>query len=278
MGGASVLFAVMAILVKSSVARLPGIEVAFFRFAVGVVGCLLAAPFVRIRVKNWPGLVMRGTFGGVAAISYFIALAHLPVGVATLLTYTSPVFTTMFAALFLEEALTFRMIIALTMTTSGVIMVVHGHAGAGSFGFGRWELVGVLSSVLSGAAVTTIRYVRRTDSSLPIFFSFCFISMIFTLPTTRIWLWPTPREWLLLLSMGGVSFVAQLLMTYALAWLAAGAAGILMQLTPVFALGFGVVLYGERAIGLALLGSALTFVGVSYGAVANRPTSSRASR
>ncbi len=278
MGAASALFAVMAILVKSAMFRLPPTEAAFFRFAVGIIGCALAAPLFPLRVHNWRGLILRGLFGGVAALSYFVALAHLPVGVATLLTYTSPVFTALFAALFLGETLSAGVIAALALTTSGVIMVVHGHAAPGHFGFGRWELLGVASSVLSGAAVTTIRYVRKTDNTISIFFFFCMAGLFFTLPTAGTWLMPNGAEWTALLCMGTVSLGAQLLMTYALAWLPAAAAGILMQLTPVFALLLGVVLFGERAVGLALAGSALTFVGVSWGAWSATTTFSRRKR
>jgi drug/metabolite transporter (DMT)-like permease len=43
-------------------------------------------------------------------------------------------------------------------------------------------------------------------------------------------------------------------------------AGIIGQLTPVAALGFGWPLYGERIGGVALVGAAVTVAGVSWGA------------
>ena len=73
------------------------------RFAVGVVVCAGAATRLRLRPNNRRGLFWRGVFGGAAVACYFVAIAHLTVGMATLLNYTSPVFTALFAWLFLDE-------------------------------------------------------------------------------------------------------------------------------------------------------------------------------
>jgi drug/metabolite transporter (DMT)-like permease len=83
---------------------------------------------------------------------YFLGIAHLPVGIATLLNYSAPVFTAMYAAAFLGEAITVPTLGALAMTSTGVVLVILGTAPAGSLGFGRWQLVAVLSAMLSGAA------------------------------------------------------------------------------------------------------------------------------
>ena len=126
-----------------------------------------------MRANNKLGLVMRGAYGGAAVLFYFIGIAHLPVGIATLLNYTAPVFTAIYAALFLGEAITRATLGALALTSVGVVMVMQGTAPAGSLAFGPWQLVGVLSAMLSGAAVATIREVRKTDGSWEIFTAFC---------------------------------------------------------------------------------------------------------
>ena len=85
----------------------PGREIAFVRFAVGLVACAASRRTrVRMRARNKLGLVMRGAYGGAAVLFYFLGIAHLPVGIATLLNYTAPVFTAIYAALFLGEAIT----------------------------------------------------------------------------------------------------------------------------------------------------------------------------
>lgn len=275
---AAVLFAVMAIVAKKAAARLPGPEVACVRFLVGLAAVGAVATRRRLRAHNWRGLFLRGAFGGAAVLCYFLAIEHLPVGFATLLNYTAPVFTALWAALFLREPIGGAAVGALAVTTAGVALVIVGQSGdapPGTYGFGPWQLVGVGSAILSGAAVATIREVRRTDGSWEIFASFCVVGAIVTgVPAATRWVTPTLPEWGWLFAVGSVSVVAQLLMTHALRDVRAAVAGIIMQLTPVAAIVLGALLFGERAHGLQIAGAAVTLVGVSWGGwIASAPPS-----
>lgn len=263
----AVLFAVMAAVAKRAAVRLPGPEIAFIRFSIGILAVALAATRVRLRARNWRGLFWRGAFGGAAVLFYFLAIEHLPVGMATLLNYTAPVFTAIWAALFLAEPLGLAAVGALALTTTGVALVITGSAPPGSLGFGAWQLVGLLSAGLSGAAVATIREVRKTDGSWEIFAAFCVVGALVTgIPAVPRWVAPTPAEWGYLVAVGLISVVAQIMMTWALRWLRAAVGGILLQITPVTTLALGFALYDERPATLALGGAAVTLLGVSLGA------------
>src|SRR5262245_59311901 len=146
---AALLFGVMAILAKGAAARLPGPEVAFVRFVIGILACVVAATRLRLRAHNWRGLFWRGAFGGAAVLCYFLAIAHLPVGMATLLNYTAPVFTALWAWLFLGERIGAGTLGALALTTGGVALVIVANAPPGTVALGPWQLVGILSSILS---------------------------------------------------------------------------------------------------------------------------------
>lgn len=275
MTAAALLFSVMALLAKATAARLPGTEVAFVRFVCGLGAVALASTRLKLRPHNWRGLFLRGLFGGAAVLCYFLAIEHLDVGLATLLNYTAPVFTVLWAWLFLGEQIGPATLLALVVTTTGVALVIVGRAPAGGTAFGVWQLVGVASSVLSGAAVATIREVRKTDGAWEIFGAFCVAGALFTgVPALRQWVAPTGGEWVLLAAMGVTAVAAQLLMTQALRDLPAAAAGVLFQLTPVATLVLGRVLYGERARAIAIVGAAVTLGGVSWGAwlAAARPS------
>jgi drug/metabolite transporter (DMT)-like permease len=264
---ASLLFAVMAVLTKKVANHLPGPEVAFIRFSVGMVACAIAATRFRLRAKNKIGLLLRGGFGGAAVLLYFLAIEHLQVGVATLLNYTAPVFAAVYAVAFLGELVTPATFGALGLTTIGVGLVLKGTAPPGSLGLGVWQWVGIASALLSGAAVATIREVRKTDGSWEVFAAFCVGGGLMTaLPTAASWITPNTLEWGALLAIGLLSVVAQLLLTYALRFVSAAGAGIIIQLTPVAALGLGWVLFDERMAGVAIVGAALTLAGVSWGA------------
>jgi drug/metabolite transporter (DMT)-like permease len=263
---AAILFAAMAVVAKRAARVLPGPEVAFVRFVIGILACVIAATRIRFRSRNKIGLLLRGGYGGAAVLLYFSAIAHLPVGVATLLNYTAPVFTAVYAAVFLGEAVRSATLGALVVTTLGVVLVITGMAPPGSMGFGLWQMVGVGSAMLSGAAVATIREVRKTDGSWEVFAAFCVGGALITSgPAIKGWVSPTSAEWEALVAVGLISVVAQLLMTYSLRYVRAAVAGIVAQLTPVAAITMGWLFLGERIAGLALLGAAVTLAGVSWG-------------
>jgi drug/metabolite transporter (DMT)-like permease len=263
---AAACFAVMALAAKLAAAELAGSQVAFLRFAFMLVPVLLLPGAVRkaLSFQRLDILFYRGVFGGVAVLLYFLAIEHVPVGIATLLNYSSPIFSVAFAALFLGEPVDRRLVLPLAAALTGVALVAGGGAGPGELlRFGVWEGAGLVSAVLSGAAVTAIRAARRTEGSWAIYGSFTVFGLLATAPFgVAGFRAPTPRQWLLLAVVGGCSVVAQLLMTYAYRWVTNLQAGVMSQLTVVLSLLFGALFLGDRLRPLQLLGCLLTLAGV----------------
>jgi drug/metabolite transporter (DMT)-like permease len=227
--------------------------------------------------SNYRALFLRGLFGGISVLLYFAAIAHLPVGVATILNSSWPGFVAIFAFLFLDEPLTLRAILSLLVTALGVALVVLGDArtgllagtsvmlGGGALFYG---LCGLLSAVFSAAAVTTVRSMRKSEGSWEIFFAFCLVGSLVTgIPGAAHFVLPTFQEALWLLAMGTCSAFAQMGMTYALRDVRAVNAGIILQLTPIATLLLGVVLFAERPTPLAWIGAILTLFGVTWGTI-----------
>jgi drug/metabolite transporter (DMT)-like permease len=269
MCASALLFAVMAAVAKLAAAAVPGAEVAFFRFSLGTLVCLSVHLRRGLKPVNKRGLLLRGLFGGCAVLCYFISIEHLPVGIATLLQYTAPAFTTLFAAAALGERPGLALLGALALTLGGVALLVIGQTPPGTgLVASRWELVGMLGAIFSGAAVATIRMVRQTDGAWEIFTAFNAGGALITLlPTVRRFVPPAqPRTALLLLAAAAISVVAQLGMTWSLRWLKASTGGILMQLTPVGALAIGAAAFGERIHPVAWAGACVALLGVSWGA------------
>jgi len=260
------LFGMMAFSAKIASGRLNGAQVAMIRFAIAILPFMLIGRFRRaaFTFQRIDLLLYRGLFGGVAVLFYFQAIAHIPVGVATLLNYTAPLFSGIFAAIFIGEPIRPRILLPLLVAFSGVALVVLAHAAPGErFGFGLWELVGLTSGVLSGAAVTAIRVARRTESSWSVYASFSLFGLLATAPMA-IWGWKTPtaREWIWLSAVGVFSIGAQLLMTYAFRWVETLIAGVVSQLAVIVSMILGAIWLGERITPAIALGSALTIGGV----------------
>ena len=269
--GAAVLFAVMAVCAKAATAHaLSGPEAAFIRFCLGVCsGVIPLATGVRLRPQQYGALFLRGFLGGLAVLTYFGAIAHLPVGIATLLNSSSPVFVAIFSTLFLREPLGRGAILAMCVTSAGVTLVVLGQAPSGASahpGSFLWALIGLGSAVLSGGAVTTVRSMRQREGSWEIFLAFSLIGAILTAgPTVQHWVTPSGTEALWLLGMGASSVAAQLMMTHALRDIAAVRAGLILQLTPITTYSIGVLFLHERPAALGVLGAAVTIAGITWG-------------
>src|SRR5260370_1382438 len=149
LAAAALMFSAMALFAKEASLRLPGPQVAFVRFLFGIATCAAVSLRVPLRANNKIGLLMRGAFGGAAALCFFLAIEHLPVGLATLLNYTAPLFAALLAALFLDEPLEPATILALALATLGVALVATGGGGRiGGAPYLRWVLVGALSAGL----------------------------------------------------------------------------------------------------------------------------------
>ena len=266
MVAAATLFGAMAFAAKLASTRLSGAEVAMIRFATGLIPILLVPAWRRkaLTFQRLDLLFYRGVFGGLAVLCYFIAIAHINVGVATLLNYTAPLFSGLLSVYFLREDISAKVLIPTPVALLGVFLVVQAHAKPGDvLGFGKWELVGLASAVFSGAAVTAMRAARRGENSFAVYTSFCLLGTILTAPLALYsWKNPTGEEWMSLALTSIFAIGAQLLLTFSLRWVDAMTVGVISQLAVVVAMILGATLLGEKITLMALAGAALTIGGV----------------
>jgi drug/metabolite transporter (DMT)-like permease len=258
----------MAYGAKRASLRIHGAQIGLVRATIGALTVLLQSLVRRrpLRISRWDLLLLRGLFGGLAVLGYFISVGNLPVGTATLLTFTSPVFSAMFSRLFLAERLPASTVVALVVAGGGVALVIcgQGQALGGAYG---WLALALTAGVVSGAAVTAIRAARRTDGAWEIFGVFSLMTIVCTAPLSWArWTAPNLVEWGLLLFVGVVSAGAQILMTHALRVVDAPTSGIVSQLTVVISIALGHFLDGDPFPPLAAGGALLTLTGVTWAA------------
>jgi drug/metabolite transporter (DMT)-like permease len=266
MTASATMFGAMAFAAKVASARLPGPEIAMLRMAAGLLPCLLVPGYRRasLNFKRVDLLLLRGFFGGLAVLLYFIAIQHINVGVATLLNYTAPIWSGIFSMFFIGERFSARVLIPMPIALLGVFLVVHAHAAPGDIlGFGRWEMAGVFSAIASGVAVTAIRAARRSENSWSVYASFCLIGTLVCAPL-GIAQWKTPHgsEWISLAATAILAMGAQLLMTFSLRWVDAMTVGVMSQLAVIISMAMGVLLLGDHITITAAIGSALCIGGV----------------
>lgn len=266
--GDGVLFGLSAVLAKvaSAAGAMSGGQVTLVRFLVGLlaVGTLFVVRPGTYRPVRYGLLVSRGLFGGVAALLYFLSIARIPAGEATLLNNTFPIWAVIISFFLLGERPTVHLAVALLVASAGVFLVLGG--GELTFALGTGEVLGIVSAIFGGAAVTSIRALRATDNAPTIFLAMALGGALVSIPFGFA---PWPREatpWLAAGGVGLVAFLAQLLMTEAYGALAVPEAALWQQLTPIASFAIGLTI-GERLSGMAALGVLLGIAGVVYGSL-----------
>jgi drug/metabolite transporter (DMT)-like permease len=217
-----------------------------------------------LRPVRYGLLVSRGLLGGLAALLYFLALARIPAGEATLLNSTFPIWAVMLSVVLLGERPTLHLGIALGIASVGVLLVLGGGGLPRQLGPG--ELMALASAVVGGAAVTSIRLLRSTDNAPTIFFAMALGGILVAIPFA-LGPWPAqPLVWAAALGCGVVAFLAQLVMTEAYGALSVPEAALWQQLTPLASFLWALSI-GEGFTSVALLGVVVGMTGVVYGSV-----------
>jgi drug/metabolite transporter (DMT)-like permease len=261
----AVCFGIMAFAAKLASAELSGPQVAVVRFAFGLLPCLLIPRYRRLafHFERYDLLAYRGFFGGMTVLLYFVAIAHINVGVATLLNYTSPIYSGIFSVLFIGERISAKVLIPLPIALAGVYFVVHAHARPGDIlGFGRWEMCAVAAAMCSGIAVTAIRAARRSENSWSVYMSFNLLGLLVCLPFSFPWRMPHRSELTPLALTALFAIGAQLLMTFSLRWVDAMTVGVISQLAVIVSMALGATLLHETVPPMASVGAILTISGV----------------
>ncbi len=267
----SLFFGVMAVMTRLLAGQVPAAQVAAVRFAVGLLGCIAIFAWQRRwpNLKQWRLLGLRGLFGGVAVVTYFFAIERLGAAPATVLNYSSPIYAAVFAAWFLQETTTPIKRLGLLVATSGAALVAFssGHS-AHPLVPDLGAIVGVLSAVAGGAAMTVIRRLRDDTDAFTIFFAFCLVGLLVSAPLAApTWVPLAGRPLGICLGVGLLSIAGQLLFSHGMGFTSATAGSATTQLVPAVAWTLALGWLGEPVTFPGLLGAVLCVGGVLLGVV-----------
>ncbi len=264
---AAFFFSLMSLMVKVAGRRLPVAEIVFARSAVMLVISWYLVRRARLSMSGNRKslLILRGLVGFAALFCFFYAVTKLPLADITVIHFTNPVFTAIFAAMFLGESMGRREIAGLVLCLAGVALVAQPSF---LFGSGARNLdlfavtVALCAAVLSSVAYTTVRKLRETDHHLVVVFYFTLVSAPASVPLLiGHWTWPTPFEWLVLLGIGVVTQMAQIFLTKGLHRERAGRAMSISYVQVVFAATWGAVFFADIPNMISVVGAALIFTG-----------------
>lgn len=257
-------FSLMSLLVRlAGDTGLPSMVIVLARIVVSLV--LSWAMLRHARISPWgtnrPLLALRGVLGFIALSCFYFALVHLPLADATVIQYMNPVFAALLAVLVLGESMRRRELWLIAVSLVGVLVIARPSFLIPGLG-DRLPLlhvgIALLGSVISAAAYVVVRRLGRTEDPLVTVFWFPLVALPLALPV--VWtqlVWPTAKQWALLLGVGVSTHIAQVWMTRGLQLERAGKATAVGYLQIVLAGFWGLLFLGEWPDGWFVLGTVL---------------------
>lgn len=277
--GAVFLFMVMAALIKAASDSVPPGQAVFFRslFAIPIIGMWLwQQGKLRdgLKANNILGHVWRGLFGTTAMGLTFAGLAILPLPEVTAIGYATPMFTVIFAAIFLGERIRLIRLSAVALGLIGVMIVIaprlsldQDYAGLATLG----AAMVVVASILRALVQIHVRRLVQTDTTSAIVFYFSLTATCVSLLSLPLgWLFPVPAlAWtapgikvlLLIICAGLIGGVAQIMVTSSYRFGTASMLAPFDYSSMIFATLIGWVVFSEVPTPAILIGATLVIAG-----------------
>jgi drug/metabolite transporter (DMT)-like permease len=207
MTAAAIAFTVMTTLIRETAKSVHPFEIAFFRALVNFVLMIpfaLRAGATGLKTNNHKAFALRGVCGLVFLMSYFSGAALIPVAESQALSFTSPLWGSLLAVLFLSERVTRTRAFALTAGFVGVLIILR----PGVVQVSAGALLVLTGALAAAASNTIVKFTTRTDHpDAVVFYQMVYVTPLIFVPALWEWIWPTVEQ---LLLMFGVGFFATL--------------------------------------------------------------------
>lgn len=274
------LFMVMAALIKASSETVPPAQAVFFR-------SLFAFPVIMLWLwqrhdlrtglipQNFMGHVWRGIFGTAGMVLTFGALGLLPLPEVTAIGYATPMFTVLFAAIFLGERIRLFRLSAVALGLVGVMIVMAPRLSLSNEVVNTTATIGALmmlaAAVLRAMVQIHVRKLVETEHTAAIVFYFSLTATVLALMTYPLgewtgwhgldWVMPDWKVAGLLIAAGLVGGAGQILVTSSLRFGGASTLAPFDYSSMIFASLIGWVVFGELPTAAILSGAALVIAG-----------------
>lgn len=253
-------FSLMQLCVKF-LSHLPALELVLFRSSISLILSLVFLRRIGVNPfgNNKKLLILRGVFGVTALSMFFITLQNIPLATAVTLQYLSPVFTAIFAIWMLGERMKPIQWLFFAIAFSGVALIKGFESEVELLYFA----LGLGSAVFAGLAYNCVRILRNSEHPVVIVFYFPLIATpLMAIASFFIWVTPLGWDWLFILFLGLFTQVGQVYMTKALQAETANKVTSLKYLGTLYALLYGLFIFGETYSLWSIVGISLVLFGV----------------
>ena len=251
-------FCLMSMVVKISATTVGTLQQVFFRnlvslIAVGVVIWKRNLPFLGEK-QYQPALFARSFFGFVGVIMLFYATANARQADIAILSRTSPIWTTVFAALILKEKISKVQVPVIALCLAGTVVAMRPSFDSNILPL----LLAAATAVSSGLAYTMIAFCKGKVHPLTVIFHFSLFSTVagffLMLPTFTM---PTFRDVIMLILIGVFAAGGQIGLTFAYQKAPASEVSIYDYVGIVVSMLIGYLVFGEPLAASSILGGVL---------------------
>jgi drug/metabolite transporter (DMT)-like permease len=258
---ATLAFSIMNVFVKQ-LNRIPAMEIVFFRCLVSAAICFVGIGRAGV---DWKGnnnalLIARGSFGTLALFTFFVTVHNIPLATAVTIAYLSPIFTTLIGVFLLGEQVRPKQWLFYAIAFLGVL-VIKGFDSSVPL---LYLFTGLVSAVGSGVAYNLVRRLKEREHPIVVVLHFQLVGVVAGFVFILFnWVKPVSAwEWFCLLMCGLLTQFGQTCLTKSLQAERIAHVSILNYTGMIYALIFGVFIFGEHYPVQTIGGIALVAVGV----------------
>ncbi len=259
---AALLFTVMNLLVKLLGPEFSVWHIGFYRFFGGlaVIWALFGRHQNPYRGNNIRLLIIRGCIGSMAFIAIITAIRLIPLSAALVIFYSFPAFAAVFSFLLYGERIGKFEIVCIAAVLVGVGILFDFQLAGGLWG----QIMALVGAAFAGLTVTLIKTLRQKNGPVVIYFYFCTMGALVTLPKFVLHpVWPeTPLVVVMILGIIFASLAAQLLMNQGFFYCRGWEGGVLMSSEVVFTAVVGILFLGDPTTPRFWIGGILIFSSV----------------
>jgi drug/metabolite transporter (DMT)-like permease len=212
---ATLFFTVMGVTARYVSGRIHPFEVVFFRIAFGfalLLPLVLGQGLKHFRTRRFGLHCVRAAAHVSEMLIYFTGLTMIQYAKVQALTFTTPLFAALLAALILRERIHARRVSALVIGFVGAMIVIRPGFAAIDVG----SLLILLSALGWAGVILIVKRLTTTDSSITITaWMVVLMSPMALVPALFVWVWPNAAEWCWLAVAGIAGTLGQLAVTQA---------------------------------------------------------------
>ena len=241
------------------------LEVAFFRNIVALIvfmpWFLFRAGFGQLKTKRFDLHAARGLLHVSSMYAFFIALSFTPLNVVAAMSFSTPLFAALFAAVILAERMGLRRWIAILAGFAGALIILRPDIGDIDVG----ALIVLAGSAAWGLALIITKILSREDSPMTIVaYMSILITPVSVVPALFVWQWPSAEQLVWLVAIGLFGVGANYAVVAALRIAPSTTVLPFDFLRLIWATSIGFVFFAEIPLATAWIGGVLVFMSTTY--------------